>query len=160
MDYHTIRNDGGCSYPAFYTSYQTPRLDGLPTGSEALISAYSQDQDKTSASSFLKKENFVNSLSKYSKAKETPNTEQINQSRYTGCNTECKFYFYLYILNTDLLLVESSPNPDFELLDYTTSRTPPKDIPKFARAKFTKSSKIKDKKYKGMFIDILIFFPY
>ena len=178
MDYRTAQYTDGWGCPAVPTSSQTPRLDGLPTSSEALVSTRCQDHDKTSTSlSQLKGKNTINSLlSNNSQAKtfEPKEAEYTDQSGDTVLNTECKFYSYINILITDTLLVESScSTPDPEHLDYTTSRTLSAYSPRFAggtggaESDETKPrvppSLIRDKKYRGMFyccINILLLIYY
>lgn len=48
MHYGTTRCTSVWGDPPVSTLSHTPRLDGLPTSSEALVSVHSQDQDKTS----------------------------------------------------------------------------------------------------------------
>ena len=183
MDYRTTRYTGGWRYtPPVFTSPQTPsspykgpwgpggsdpqgpigapapgaRLDGLPTSSEALVTALSQDQDKTSTSfSQIKEKNPVNSLlfnsppyprpcARDQKTFEPPKAEYADQSGDTELNTGCKFYPYINILIIDSLLVESSSSiSDLELLDYTTSRTLSEDIPVSDKAKSVKPLRTK-----------------
>lgn len=171
MDYRTTPYTGGWGYRPITTSSQTPRLDGLPTSSEALVSTLCQDQDKTSTSlSQLKEENHVNSslLSNYSQAKtlQPKEAEYIDQSGDTELNTECKLYPYINIFITDTLLVESScSTPDLEHLDYTTSRA--LSVAGAAESDEAKSreppSLFRGKKFTGMFycgINILLLIYY
>jgi hypothetical protein len=147
MDYPTARYIGGLGYPLVSTSFQTPRLDGLPTN---------EDHHKTCTSfPLLKRENLGNSLlsnDNQAKTFEAKEVECIDQSGDTELNTECKLHSYIINLVTDSLLVESSLISNSELIDYTSSRTLSEDIP--ASHKKVKPLRIKDKKFKGKLIAI------
>ena len=153
MDYRTAQYTDGWGCPPVPTSSQTPRLDGLPTSSEALVSTRCQDHDKTSTSlSQLKEENPANSLfSNCFKANtfEPREAEYADQSGDTELNTECKFYPYINILITYSLLVES-----------ISSRTLSEESDK---AESVKPSRIRGKNYTGKFycrINILLLIYY
>lgn len=141
MDNSDTRYIGGWGCPPVSTSFQTPRLDGLPTN---------EDQHKTCTSfPLLKRENFL-SNDNPAKTFEPREVEYIDQSGDTELNTECKLHFYTINLVTDLLLVESSSISNPQLPDYTSSRTLSEEIP--VCHKRVKPSRIKGKKFKGKLI--------